>query len=192
MSNGQQGCSRSLRKAAVVVKCSANILARQHTGVLHLNSEDMRGHLEADAILMCATHKSWRIEIPPDLLHSDPAFPPLQFPARPVTLHLHSGFSSLASRAGVDLSSTELTAEGLSQTLEGAKAVIFADVPSGLALVEAASVVCLSTNGVDTTGLDPSQIKAAEAWRSAARARASRFCTVFETCHDERHPHCVW
>ena len=129
----------------------------------------MRGHLEADAILMCATHKSWRIEIPPDLLLSDPAFPPLQFPARPVTLHLHSGFSSLASRAGVDLSSTELTAEGLLRTLEDAKVAIFADVPSGLALVEAASVVCLSANGLDTTGLGPSQIKAAEAWRSAAR-----------------------
>ena len=113
----------------------------------------MRGHLEADAILMCATNKSWRIEIPPDLLLSDPAFPPLQFPARPATLHLHSGFSSLASRAGVNLSSTELTAEGLLRTLEDAKVAIFADVPSGLALAEAASVVCLSANGLDTTGL---------------------------------------
>ena len=129
----------------------------------------MRGHLEADAILMCTTDKSWRIKIPPDMIDSDPSFPPSQFPVRPATLHLHSGFSSLASRAGVDLSSAKLTTEGLLRKLLDAKAAILAMVPSGLVLDEPASDACLSSNGLDTTGLGPSQLKNAEAWRSAAR-----------------------
>jgi hypothetical protein len=128
----------------------------------------MRGHLEADSILMCTTHKSYRIDIPPDMLLSDPSFPPSRFPTRPTTLHLHSGFSSL----GVDLSSAKLTAEGLLRKLQDYKAVMLATVPSGLALEEPASAVSLSSDGLlqlKTAGLDPSQLKAAETWRSAVR-----------------------
>ena len=138
----------------------------------HWELHSMRGHLEADSILMCTTHKSYRIEIPPDLLLSDPSFPPSRFPTRPATLHLHSGFSSLASRAGVDLSSAKMTAEELLRKLQDHKAVVLATVPSGLALKEPASAMCLSSDGtlqLKAAGLDPSQLKAAETWRSAVR-----------------------
>ena len=131
----------------------------------------MRGHLEADSILLCATNKSWRIEIPPDLLLSDPSFPPSQFPTSPATLYLHSGFSSSASRAGVDLSSAQLTAGGLLEKLLDAKATFLAGVPPGLELVEPGSVeqMILSSGGLGATGLEPAQLEAAEAWRSTVR-----------------------